>query len=81
MVKNYIERLNIEDLDSLARRYDIVLSDGELNFAYRFIKRNYEAVYANPNIDLSKFKSHFSEENYVKICELISKLKEKYGLS
>jgi len=79
LLKNYIEKMTVEDVDNYAKRNDIYLSDNELDFTYNFIKKNYEALYANPNIDLSRFKSNYSLENYEKIIKLINNLKIKYA--
>ena len=46
---------------------------------YRFIKKNYEALYANPNLDLTRYKVHFSEENFNKIMMLVTNYKTKYA--
>ncbi len=79
LIKNYVDKMTIEDIKNFAIKNNIFLSDKELDFTFSFIKRNYEALYANPNIDLSRFKSNFSEENYNKIINLIDKLKIKYA--
>ncbi len=79
LIKNYVSTLTKKKLDELAKKNDIFLSEGELDFLYRFIKKNYEALYANPNIDLSKYKGHFTEDNYQKIMKLVSFYKTKYA--
>lgn len=71
--------MNISDVDNFARKNGINLSEGELDFLFRFIKRNYEALYANPDIDLSRYKDHFSEENFDKIVKLVKQFKSKYA--
>ncbi len=78
LIKNYVEKMTIEDVNNYALKNDIHLSKDELEFTYKFIKKNYEVLYANPNIDLSKFKSHYSDENYIKINKLIEKTRKKY---
>ena len=78
LIKNYVEKMTIEDVNNYALNNDINLSKEELSFTYKFIKKNYEILYANPNIDLSKFKSHYSDENYLKINKLIEKVRKKY---
>ena len=75
LIKNYVEKMTIEDVNNYALNNDINLSKEELSFTYKFIKKNYEILYANPNIDLSKFKSHYSDENYLKINKLIEKVR------
>lgn len=79
MIKNYVENLTKDDLYNFALSKNISLSDSELDFLYKFIKKNYEALYINPNIDISKYKSFFTEENYIKILNLISDYKIKYA--
>ena len=79
LVKNYIDNLTIEKVNEIALKNNINLSNQELNFLYSFIKKNYEALYANPNVDLSKYKNNFTEENYNKIINLINEYKIKYA--
>lgn len=78
LIKNYVSKMTKEDVVSFTNKNGIYLSDSELDFVYRFIKKNYEAMYANPNIDLSRYKDHFSEENYNKMMKLINEYKSKY---
>lgn len=79
LVKNYISKMSKEDLDNFAKKNDIYLNQEELDFLYRFVKKNYEAVWANPNIDLTRYKKYFSEENFTKIINLISEYQTKYA--
>lgn len=78
LVKNYVSRMTPDDVVKFSTKNGIVLSDAEVDFVYRFIKKNYEALYANPNIDLTKYKCHFSEENFDKLMKLVSEYKSKY---
>lgn len=79
LIKNYMNKFTKEDLKSFAEKNNIFLSENELDFLYRFVKKNYEALYANPNIDLSKYKVHFTEENYNKIIALVNTYKMRYS--
>lgn len=78
LIKNYISRMTKDDIVKFTQKNDIFLSEQELDFTYRFIKKNYEALYANPNVDLSKYKNNFSEENYTKMMKLIAEYKSRY---
>ncbi len=78
LIKNYVSKMTKEDVQKFASKNEIYLSESEIDFTYRFIKKNYEALYANPNIDLSKYKAHYSEENYTKLMKLITSYKSKY---
>ena len=79
LIKNYVSIMTKQDLNAFAIKNDINLNESELDFLYRFIKKNYEALYANPNIDLTKYKIHFSDENFAKIMNLIANYKTKYA--
>ncbi len=78
LIKNYVSRMTKEDVIRFTNKNGIYLSESEVDFTYRFIKKNYEAIYANPNVDLSKYKDNFSEENYYKIMKLVTEYKSKY---
>ena len=79
LIKNYVSTLTKDKLENFAISKGIHLDENELDFVYRFIKRNYEMLYANPNIDLSKYKQYLSEENYEKIIKLVNEYKKKYA--
>lgn len=79
LIKNYVSTLTKEKVQEFANSKDIHLNDSELDFVYRFITKNYEALYANPNIDFTKYKQYLSSENYDKIIKLISEYKSKYA--
>lgn len=78
LIKNYVAQMTKEDVKNFTEKNGIYLNEYELDFSYRFIKKNYEALYANPNVDLSKYKNQFTEENYIKIMKLIQVYKSKY---
>lgn len=75
LLKDYINRMTLDSLREVSIKNGIYFSDEELLYTYKFLKKNYEGLYANPFIDLSRFKSHYSEENFKKILEL----REKYS--
>lgn len=78
LIKNYISNMTKEDIVKFTQKNGIFLSESELDFTYRFIKKNYEALYVNPNVDLSKYKENYTEENYQKMMKLIAQYKSKY---
>ena len=79
LIKNYIDKMTKEDINNFALTNNITLSKEELDFLYRFIKNNFDVIYSNPNVDLSKYKKYFSEENFTKILKLVSDYKIKYA--
>ncbi len=78
LIKNYVSKMTKEDVIRFTQKNGIYLNEQELDFSYRFLKKNYEALYANPNVDLSKYKGNFTPENYDKIMKLINEYKSKY---
>lgn len=79
LIKNYVEKMTKEDCLNFALKNNIVLNEKELDFVYKFIKKNYNEILTNPDIDFARFKSNFTEENYLKIDKLITELKQKYA--
>ena len=76
----YINNMTMEQFNSMALDNGIKLSKNELEFSFNFIKSNWTEVLANQDsFDLSMYKDKFSDDNYKKIEELISVLKEQYG--
>lgn len=79
LIKGYISNLSINDVDEFAKNNDIYLNNNELAFVYSFIKKNYEAILINPDMDLSKYKKMFKQENYDKIISLLNYYRKKYA--
>lgn len=79
LIKNYVSKLTKDDVKKFTLSKGINLSEEELDFTYRFIKKNYALLYVNPNIDLTKYKNNYTEENFKKIMSLIKDAKIKYA--
>ena len=76
IIKLYIQKLTISELQFYAEKQDIYLSEAELQFTYDFIKNNYDAVLSNPdNFNFENYQQHYSKENFIKINNLINKYK------
>ena len=70
--------MSIDTINNFAVKNNIHLSDNELEFIYSYIKNNYLKVIDNPDeLDISLYKNKFSEENYIKINNLITEYKKK----
>ncbi len=80
LIERYIDNMSIHDLNNLAISKGIGLSNEELEFSYMFIKKNWKSVLSNYNLfDINKYKDRFSEENFLKINNLIHEYSKKYG--
>lgn len=80
IIEKYMGNLKKEDLDIMAKKNNLYLSEKELDFSYVFIKKNWESYLNNPNsLNLDKYKSYYTDENFIKIKNLYAKLFTKYS--
>ncbi len=79
LIKNYINKLNISDIEKFALNNNINLSNNETNVIYDIMKKNYKDI-LNGNYDTSFkiLKNNLSNDNYEKVKNLFFKYKEKY---
>lgn len=78
IIINYINNMSLNDVNNFAIKNNIYLNNDELDFIYSYIKNNYLKVIDNPyELDISLYKNKFSEENYIKINNLINEYKKK----
>lgn len=81
IVKRYVDNMSIHDLNNMAISKGIGLSKVELEFSYEFIKKNWMNVLSNKGLfDIDKYKSKYSEENFIKIKNLYKEMLLKYGM-
>ncbi|MBR1417293.1 MAG: DUF2624 family protein [Bacilli bacterium] len=81
LIKNYISNLSLNDIKNISLQNNINLSSNELDFIYNFIKNNYNNIIDNPsNFNLINYKDKFSNENYLKLDNLINEYKLKYNI-
>lgn len=80
LIKRYIDNMSVHDLNNLAISKGIALSSEELEFSYSFIKKNWQNILSNKGLfDIDKYKSMYSEDNFLKIKELYKEMLVKYG--
>ncbi len=80
LIKNYMENLKMEDVNNFAIKNDVTLSPEELDFTYKFVKKNWETILSNPKLlNLNRYKEYYSEENFHKIQKLFQIYYQKYG--
>ena len=79
LIKNYINKLTIQDINNIANKNNINLNDYELNFIYNQIKNNYnDLLYGDSTNIFNELKNNVSSDNYYKIMELYTKYKQRY---
>ena len=81
LIINYIKNMNINDINNFLINNDIYLSNKELEFIYNYINNNYLLILDNPSVfNLEDYKDIFSNDNYIKLNELINEYKIKYNI-
>ena len=79
IIKNYINNMNIEDLNILLIKNDIHLNDNELNVLYNHLKNDwYTFIYEDSTQILNDIKNSFTPDNYNKLYNIYINAKEKY---
>lgn len=80
LIKAYMGRMTIQDVENFAISKNIHLNQNELSFVYEFIAKNWEQIIKNPKLlDLDRYKNHFSEENFKKIKKLFLEYSARYS--
>ncbi len=80
LIERFMSRLTKEQVNDFAISNNVSLSDEELDFVYDFAKKNWQYILSNHgNVDISRYKNKFSEENYLKIQKLIKEYALKYA--
>ena len=79
LMYKYFSKLSIDDIRNLSIKYNIFLSDIELDDVYNYVKNNYEDYFngkiSYDDIIVSASKI-LSDDNYNKLSFLFSKYKE-----
>ena len=80
LIKAYMGRITIDDVNKFAISKNVYLSPDELNFVFDFIQKNWEQVIRNPQLlNLERYKDHFSTENFEKIKRLFLEYSARYS--
>jgi hypothetical protein len=79
IIKRYMDKLKLEDVDNFAKKNNVFLSNEELDFTYKFVKKNWQTLILNPNLlNMDKYKDKYSSENLAKIKKLIKEYLVRY---
>lgn len=79
IIENYLQNLKKEQIQEFAQKNGVYLSPTELEFTHQFIQKNGMEILKNPNhLNLERYKSNYTEENYMKIQKLIPMYFQKY---
>ncbi len=79
LIKEYIDKITISDINKFAIKNNINLDNNELNLIYKYIKNDWKTIiYGNYNIILNDLKNKIDINKYNKIENLFYKFKSKY---
>ena len=77
-IKNHINDLTINDLRSVADKYELKYSEDELSTIYSFIKDYYQDLLMKNDKVLVLLKDKINKDLYDKLIDLYVNIKEKY---
>lgn len=79
LIKNYVDKLTIKDIDAFALKNEVILSSSEKENILKIIKDNwYDLIYGDYEEILSSNRNSVSEEAYLKILVLAQEYKKRY---
>ncbi|MBE6156493.1 MAG: hypothetical protein E7161_01985 [Firmicutes bacterium] len=80
IIERYILRMTKEDINNFAISKNIQLSEGELNFTYDFVKKNYRTFLGNPKLfNIERYQNNYSKENFSKITKVYNEYIQRYA--
>ena len=80
LIKSYISRLTLNDIDSFARSNGILFTNDELRLVNDYVKRDWHTIiYGNPRPILDNLKNSLDDFKYNKIENLYIEFKNKYS--
>lgn len=79
LIKNYISRLTLKDIDEFAKKHGIELNEQELKLIEQHIRKDWHTIiYGNPRPILDNLKTKLKNNEYQKIENLYIEFKNKY---
>lgn len=77
-IKNYIKRINKDDIKYFLEDNDIYLDDEIINSLLVIVKNDYENIINEDEVILKKIKDLIKEDNYNKLLSILRKYKDLY---
>lgn len=79
LIREYVERMTLQDVESFAIANGVVLNEDEKNLIYNEIKMHWHTiVYGNPRGILDNLKSQLKPLTYQKIENLYVYFRQKF---
>ena len=79
LIKHFINKLTIKDVEKYSKSQNINLNQNEIEFIYKTIKHNwYTIIYEDYTPILNELKQNINQSEYQKIHNLFITYKDKY---
>lgn len=79
LIKSYISRLKLDDINEFAKKHGIELNEEELKLIEQHIRKDWHTIiYGNPRPILDNLKAKLKNNEYQKIENLYIEFKNKY---
>ena len=80
LIKNYIEKLNVDKLKQFSLDNNINLSNIELEYILKLVKENLEDILKDDTKYLKLLENNINQTEFIKIKELYLYYKNKYKM-
>ena len=78
LIKNYVDKLTIDNLREFAIKNDINLNQNELEYLLNLVQNNFEDILINEDKYLNLVQNNINTEAFVKVKELFLYYKNRY---
>lgn len=78
LIKNYVDKLTIDNLREFAVKNDISLNQNELEYLLNLVQNNFEDILVNEDKYLNLVQNNINTEAFVKVKELFLYYKNRY---
>ena len=78
LIKNYIDKLTIDNLKEFALKNQINLNNTELEYLLNLTKNHFEDILANEDKYVNLIQSNINPEAFIKVKELYLYYKNRY---
>ncbi len=78
LIKNYVDKLTIDNLREFAIKNDINLNQNELEYLLNLVQNNFEDILINEDKYLNLVQNNINSEEFIKVKELFLYYKNRY---
>ena len=78
LIKNYIDRLSLDNLKEFGLKNNINLTDNELNYLLNLVKNNFDDILKDDTKYLEELKNNINPNEFIKVKDLYLYYKNRY---